>query len=82
MNNKILRRENAIIRNLDGLTINDMKLAATMHKHGVKPKTTPTENEHNRRVRRAFTVLAAIEKIPGRQWFGISINNPTIILEC
>ena len=76
---KQLRTENAIIRNLDGLTMETMKLAAGMHRRGESPNfAQPVTNDHDRKIRRAWTVLAAINKLPGREFFGISVSNPQI----
>lgn len=79
-NKTILRRENAIIRGLDGLTMLDMKHAAILHRQGITPKDVdPTAR--TKRINRAYVVLATINKLPGKQWFGISVNNPTITPE-
>lgn len=75
-NKTLRRRENAIIRGLDGLTIKNMQDAAILHKQGINPANITVN-----RVKRAFTVLATIDRLPGRQFFGISIANPTTILE-
>ena len=75
---QLLRRENAIIRGLDGLTIEDMKQAARMYRNGHQFTTDHATNDKGRRLRRAYVVLATINKLPGRQWFGISVSNPTI----
>jgi len=82
MNEKtLLRRENAIIRGLDGLTIEDMKAAAVLHEQGHDITDQPATTERQRRIKRAYTVLATIDNLPRKHFFGISIDNPTIIMK-
>lgn len=76
---KIARMERSIQRQMRGLTFEDMKVAADMHIRGEAPSNNWNSDADVIRERRAWTVLATINRFPGKQYRGVSVESVSVL---